>query len=139
MRFRDRLARFFWGRNGIDGLYYGMLVLYLILWVLQIIFSDSTVLSFIFGLLGTASVFIIIFRLLSRNITARRRENEIFMGFWRKIKNWFVLQKNKWRDRKYFIYRSCPHCRATLRLPKRSGEHTVKCPKCSGRFDVKVR
>ena len=35
MRFRDKLARFMWGRYGIDGLYYGLLVTYFVLWIVQ--------------------------------------------------------------------------------------------------------
>jgi len=33
MRFRERIAQFFYGRYGIDSLYYGLLVSILILWV----------------------------------------------------------------------------------------------------------
>ena len=36
------------------------------------------------------------------------------------------------------LYRRCPGCRVTLRLPKRKGKHTVVCPKCGRRFEVKI-
>lgn len=138
MRFRDRLARFFWGRNGADGLYYGLFVLYLLIWVLQLIFRDSRSLTAVFGVLSTAVLVIMIYRAFSKNLYKRRRENQIFMSFIYKIKGFFVLQKNKIRDRKDFVYKKCPSCKATLRLPRRKGEHTVKCPKCGNRFGVKV-
>ena len=138
MRFRERLARFFWGRNGTDGLYYGLFVLYLLLWVLQLIFRDSRSLTAVFGLLSVVVLAIMLFRAFSRNLYKRRRENEIFMSFFRRIKSFFLLQKNKIRDRRDFVYKKCPACKATLRLPRRKGEHTVRCPRCSERFNVKV-
>ena len=138
MRFRDRMARFFWGRNGIDGLYYGLFALYILLWALQFVFRESASAQAICGVLSFATLVIMIFRLLSKNLVRRRRENQVFMGFFGGIKNFFVLQKNKIRDRKDFVYKKCPSCKATLRLPRRKGEHTVKCPRCQNRFGVKV-
>ncbi len=138
MKFRDRMARFFWGRNGVDGLYYGLFVLFIILWMLQLIFRDSASLTAVFGVLSTVVIALMIFRVLSRNLTARRRENQVFMSFFVRIKNFFVLWKNKIRDRRDFVYKKCPSCKAMLRLPKKEGEHTVKCPKCGNRFGVKV-
>lgn len=138
MRFRDRMARFFWGRNGIDGLYYGLFALYILLWGLQLIFRESASAQAILGVLSFAVLVIMIFRVLSKNLVRRRRENQVFMSFFVGIKNFFVLQKNKIRDRKSFIYKKCPACKATLRLPRKKGEHTVRCPRCQNRFGVKV-
>lgn len=59
--------------------------------------------------------------------------------FLKKTRKFFLLQKNKWRDRKTHVFRECTHCHAVLRLPKKSGSHTVKCPRCSEHFDVVVR
>ncbi|MBE6592034.1 MAG: hypothetical protein E7646_08345 [Ruminococcaceae bacterium] len=73
---------------------------------------------------------VIIFRAMSRNIAGRRRENEKFSGFFR-------LMKNKRRDRKTHVYRKCKQCHAVLRLPKAKGKHTVVCPKCRNRFEVR--
>ena len=78
------------------------------------------------------------FRCFSKNIYARRRENEFFKNIFKKIKNFFVLQKNRIRDIKGYRYRKCPHCKAMLRLPKRRGRHTVICPRCKKRFEVKI-
>ena len=39
MKFRDKLARFMYGRYGIDNLYHGLIALYFILFVLQLIFD----------------------------------------------------------------------------------------------------
>jgi hypothetical protein len=31
----------------------------------------------------------------------------------------------------------CPHCKANLRLPRKKGKHSVVCPRCKERFEVK--
>ena len=139
MRFRERVAQFFYGRYGIDSLYYGLLVSILILWVLRVIFASLTPVSIIIYILETVLLFWMLYRCLSRNISARRHENEIFTSFWKKIKNFFILQKNKIRDFKEYRYKNCPHCKAVLRLPKRKGTHSVICPRCAKRFDATTR
>ncbi len=138
MGFRDRLARFFAGRNGIDPLCYGILVLFVILGILSTAFTNIRAVSIAFRLLQYGVMVWLLFRCFSRNVYARQKENAVFMGFWSKIRDFFVLQKNKFRDRKSFVYKKCPACRATLRLPRRKGNHTVVCPKCKNRFDVRV-
>ena len=136
MRFRDKLARFMWGRYGIDGMYYGLLATYLATWIIQR-FIKIDVLRAIISLVGLAALAFMIFRFLSKNIPARRKENEIFMKLWTKTKNFFVLQKNRIRDFKSFTYKKCPACKANLRLPRKKGKHTVNCPRCRNRFEVK--
>jgi len=34
--------------------------------------------------------------------------------------------------------RTCPNCRATIKLPRKKGKHTCTCPKCRVDFKVKV-
>ena len=75
-------------------------------------------------------IFVIFYRIFSRNIQKRRQENEKFCGF-------FKLIRNRFRDRKTHVYRKCPKCKAVLRLPKAKGKHTVVCPRCKNRFEVK--
>lgn len=83
-----------------------------------------------YTLLSTLLIVWIFFRMFSRNIAKRRRENERFCGF-------FKLMRNRVRDRKTHVYRKCPQCRAVLRLPRAKGKHTVVCPRCRERFRVR--
>ena len=138
MQFREKLARFFYGRYGIDQLYYALFVLYFILWGVQLFVPLLPVRIGIY-VLQAALLFWMTFRMLSKNVYKRRRENEAFMKVFRPVKNFFVLTKNRIRDVKGFRYRKCPHCKATLRLPKRKGEHSVICPRCKKRFTVKIK
>ena len=74
-----------------------------------------------------------IFRMFSRNIAARQKENAAFL----KMKNQVVFAFRRLFDRKH-AYRTCPHCKAQLRLPRKKGVHTVGCPKCHRDFKVKI-
>ncbi len=132
-KFKNRLQRFFYGRYGYDTLgktllwvYVGILLIYTVI----ALFVPDPLLYVLYLLLSTALFVYIIFRVMSRNIEKRRRENERFCRF-------FKMRRNRFRDRKTHVYRTCPRCHATLRLPKAKGVHTVVCPRCRERFEVK--
>ena len=77
------------------------------------------------------------YRILSRNITARQKENQFFNKLIMGIK----YKRNIHRQRKAdysHIYKRCPACHVVLRLPRRKGKHTTVCPKCNKEFKVYV-
>ncbi len=133
MRFREKLVRFMLGRYGSDQLNSFILIVVAILMVVNI-FVNSLIMYLLYMLMWAWSLF----RMMSRNIYKRRAENEKFLKMWNPIKNKCRLMKNKRRDRKTHVYKKCPKCKAVLRLPKQKGKHTVRCPKCSERFDIKI-
>lgn len=132
-KFTNKLARFFYGRYGNDTLNKVLTGIYLV-WLITFSILNSSISTLAFTLVGwglTLMLFSwILFRTMSRNIYARRRENDKFCGFFR-------LKRNKFRDRKTHVYRKCKKCKAVLRLPKAKGKHFVNCPKCHNRFQVK--
>ena len=132
MRFRYKLAKFMYGRNGFDKLCIALLWTGVVLSVVNLFFG-----SVILVLLQDILFIWCIFRAMSRNVYKRRIENDRFLGIWGKIKGFFGFQKQKYRDRKTHIFRICPHCKSNLRLPKRKGTHTVRCPRCNLRFEIK--
>lgn len=132
MRFRNRLITFMYGRYGFDALSVAFIWFAALLAIINIFVH-----SIIIALLQSGVLFIGIFRALSRNIYKRRRENAVYTSVCNRVKGFFGLQRNRFRDRKTHIYRRCPHCKANLRLPKRKGKHKVRCPRCAFRFDVK--
>ena len=132
MRFRDKLARFMWGRNGFDSFSSAVLWACVILSVVNLFLG-----SFIIWILEYLLLGYCIFRVFSKNTYKRRNENMKFLSIWGRVKGFFKLNKTKFRDRKTHIFRVCPECKANIRLPKTKGTHTVKCPRCSHRFEVK--
>lgn len=131
--FRERVATFMAGRYGIDRLYYFLLAICFILIVINL-FASSIIISIIESTLFAYAIF----RVMSRNIYKRQQENEKFIKLIEKPKKIFNLQKCKMRDRKTHVYRKCPSCKNNLRLPRQKGKHTVVCPCCKHRFDVKI-
>lgn len=131
--FKQRLYTFMLGRYGMDEMYVGLLVLWLLVTVVNG-FLRSALLSFAaFAILVYA-----MYRFMSRKHDKRRRENEVFLKLWRPLKSWFTLQRDRFRDRKTARYRRCKHCKAIIKLPNKKGKHTVRCPKCGERFDVRI-
>lgn len=130
---RERLYSFMIGRNGADALSRALLILYLVLFVINLF-----VRSWVATAVEYALIIYSLFRMLSRNLPARRRENAWYLKCENGIKGACKLQRNKWRDRKTHAYRRCPQCKSVLRLPKQKGRHTVRCPQCQHRFETKI-
>lgn len=144
MKFQEKIARFMYGRYGVDSLYNALFACELILLfvgtILSILGKVEPILSVISIILYCVAFGIMIFamyRFFSRNITKRRQENQAWLHFKAKFRH-----KGKTHlppDTSDHIFRSCPHCKATLRLPRKKGKHEVKCPRCEKRFGVKVK
>jgi len=136
---KEKLIRFFSGRCGCDSLGYALIVASL---VINIVSSFTATkfgaVSVVMWILSNLLLCYAVFRMFSRNIYARRRENELFTGWTKPVKKWFKLQKNKLRDRKTHKYFACPKCKNNLRVPKGRGEITVTCPVCKTKFDKRT-
>ena len=130
---RERIAGFMAGRYGTDRLYHFLLAICSILIIINI-FANS----FILSILESALIVYTFYRVMSRNIYKRQQENEKFIKIIDKPKKFINLQKCKVRDRETHVYRKCPSCKNNLRLPKQKGKHTVVCPCCKNRFDVRI-
>ena len=126
---KEKFIRFMYGRYGSDNMN-------------NVILITALVLSLVLNILGVpgnvlllAALIYTTYRMFSRNIYARLRENEVFMRIWSEVPNFFKLCRNKWRDRRTFRYIKCKKCKNTLRLPRGKGEITVTCPVCKHKFD----
>lgn len=132
-KFKNKLYSFMYGRYGTDTLNKVLLWVYvawILLYTVLSLFVDSIYFTVIYWITTAALAFWMFFRMFSRNIAARRRENERFCRP-------FKLMRNKHRDRKTHVYRKCKTCKAVLRLPKAKGKHSSVCPRCKNRFEVK--
>ena len=130
---KEKFSRFMVGRYGIDRFYHFLISVYFILFIINF-FANSFVISLLeWVLLGYAT-----WRIFSKNIYKRQQENLKFIKLAEKPTEVFKLIKCKFRDRKTHVYKKCPACNNNLRLPKQKGKHTVACPCCQNRFDVKI-
>ena len=132
-RLGNTIRKFMYGRYGIDRLHNALLIAYLVLFVLNLFVRIP-----LFSLLSFACLIWAFFRVFSRNHAARRRENEVYLKLLGQVKAFFKLSWDRIRECRTHIYHKCPHCHATLRLPRRRGKHTVRCPRCGEYFDMNV-
>lgn len=143
-RFSLWINRVMAGRYGADQLTFALLITYGVLILI------ARFISFYF--LSLAALLILVwcfYRMLSRNLSARWRENERFLKFWRSVAGWFRHLRNRVagaggnalqrvRDRKTHRYFRCPKCKNTLRVPKGKGKIAITCPVCGTDFIKKT-
>ena len=146
--FRDKLARFMYGRYGNDELYFALFVATLILLftgavcsVLGHVAFALTVIGWVLYVCALALMVWTIYRTFSRNLSARQRENQAYLRLREKLRKPFRKAARPVipPDTDTHVFRACPHCSAVLRLPREAGRHTVRCPRCQKPFTVKVR
>lgn len=125
---KERLRQFMLGRYGADQLGQFLNIAAIILLVLGIIFSR---------LLETIAFILIIygfFRMFSRNIEKRNRENQAYNAVLQRIKAWFTTKKRQFAERKTHRYFRCPSCKQYLRVPKGKGKISITCAHCRSQF-----
>lgn len=133
----QKIQQFMYGRNGFDSYSFFLFIVAIVI---------STANFFVWNYWASLILYVLqllilgyaVFRILSKNIYKRSAENRRYQKIWNAVKSFFVLQKNRIRDIKTHRYRKCKYCKATLRLKRRRGKHTVRCPKCRGEFKVNI-
>ena len=121
-RIGDWFRNFMLGRYGSDKLNVALLVSGIVLMLLGSILGKFTTWAGVFTLLSYLVLIWCMFRMYSRNIDARRRENAAFLNFFNHIK-----------DKEHRYYR-CPKCHQTVRVPRGRGKINIRCPKCGEQF-----
>ena len=134
---RSRRAGFWSGRNGLDDLGRFLICVELLLLIPCILIRFWLVYLIWFALL--ALVACSIFRMLSRNLKRRKKENERYKSYISHVNRFWSFQRQKWEERKTHVFVRCKCCRRILRLPREKGEHTVRCPICCKSFGLKIR
>ena len=135
-RIGNALARFMYGRNGADHLGLSMIWGAIALNIVNI-FIKSDVPYLIVSTAATVLTFWALFRMFSRNLEKRRRENGEWLSLWWKIKNG-VQGAQKRRADKNHKYFTCKNCKAVCRVPVGKGKVIITCPRCGGKIEGKT-
>lgn len=125
----NKFYEFMHGRYGADGL---SAVIVLVSFALLLIVSCFNVwwLSF----LPLVLVIYAAFRILSKNIPAREKENAFILNIKQAI---LSFRKGEKQDDTHVLAK-CPVCEAKLRLPKGRGEFSITCPSCKTKMRVRT-
>jgi ribosomal protein S27E len=138
------INRFMYGRYGGDMLSFAIIILYCVL-----VFIANIAKLPVLSLLALALLIWGIYRVFSKNILRRTRENDWFLRHWNRISSWFrriahkfsSLQKQKTlaaKDKAIYKCYKCPKCRNRLRVPRGKGRISIKCPVCGTEFIKKT-
>jgi len=135
MKFREKIAQFMYGRRGTDEFSRFLLIVTLVFIILSWIFQGA--LNSVFSFLTIASLVYCYFRILSRDIYKRQKENTWYLQKKTAVQKWFRSVKERWIQRKDYKFFRCPSCRALLRVPRGKGKIQLTCRKCGNRFERK--
>lgn len=128
---RGWIQRFMYGRYGTDRLNQCLLSTYLVLLLAHLLLGWP-----LFYVLSLAAAGLLVFRSLSRNLSARRAENSRFLKWSAPAVRWLRLRRTMSRDKEHRYFK-CPHCNQHLRVPRGKGKITVTCRSCGIRFPKK--
>ena len=129
---KNFLHHFFQGRYGAYGMDRLTRVL-LVIAALFLVISFATPLGFLYYI-AFVILFYCYFRMFSKNIPARYKENEIFVKKTDRVASFFKNTGKKISEfRKYHIYK-CPSCGQKIRIPRGKGKIAISCPRCKNEF-----
>ncbi|MBQ2986573.1 MAG: hypothetical protein IJE23_03725 [Tyzzerella sp.] len=126
---RERFQRFMMGRYGMDAFSKFLMIVWIILWGIDI-FVNSVILS----LLSLGLLFYMYYRMFSRNIQKRYQENVKYLNIKNQIVSKFRSEKSLMNQRKTHHIYKCPTCKQKIRIPKGKGRICITCPKCKTEF-----
>ena len=134
-KLRNALSRFMYGRNGVDALGWALFGLELLLSIIGTFVRVQAVSSALY-FVTMALMFMILLRMFSRNLTARRAENAKFLAWITPLLNDVRGAKARRADTAH-KYARCS-CGAWCRVPRGVGKVELTCPKCGRRRIIKA-
>lgn len=134
----NAIARFMYGRNGMDQLNLTLMWLVLILDVVTMLTQrNHAVISVVLYWISMAGWVYVLFRMFSKNLSKRRGENQKFVNWvWRmKSSRAGAKERHADKDHKYF---TCKNCKTICRVPVGKGKIIITCPKCGAQIHAKT-
>lgn len=119
--------------NLVDELNRFLIIIDLILIIISLFIK-----SFPLDLLKFLFLFLVIFRLTSKNKVQRSKENKTYLKIVKTLTKPFTNIIRNFKDRKTHVYKKCHKCKTTLKLPlpKTRGINHAKCPECGNRVTL---
>lgn len=112
--------------------------LFLIIVSVVLVFFARIFVSLFFNILAFALIIFCLFRIYSKNIAARYKENEKFKKFKYDLSSRLRVLADSWKNRKTHKYFRCTNCKTSIRVPRGVGKIEVSCPKCRKKMIKKV-
>ena len=129
---KQKFAQFMVGRYGVDEFSRFLLRFAVAMMIVNLIIRIPVLNTVVLLLLVY-----VYFRMFSRNIQGRYRENLKYKELTWKIRSFFTSKKNQAADLKANHIYKCPKCGQKIRIPRGKGKIIVTCPKCKNEFEKK--
>ena len=126
--------RFMQGRYGVDAFARFTMGVALVLIILSVFFGSRSRTGALLDTLGLLVILYTYYRMLSRDIGKRSRENQKYLSVTSGIRQRFFREKNIMQQRKEYHIYSCPGCKQKIRIPRGKGKIEIECPKCHTKF-----
>lgn len=136
-KLRNALYRFMYGRYGTDALNRALLTLLVLLSLAGVFLRMIPVVGLIVRAAEYLLLFLIFFRMFSKNTEKRREENRRFVARFGDAKE-LMARKQRQRQDTAHRYFTCRRCGTVCRLPKGRGKLIFTCPKCGATRKVKT-
>lgn len=139
-RIGNALARFMYGRNGMDQLNRMLFWAYAAFFIVQMLLTALLRvewLSIVCDILLWLLLILIFFRMFSKNLPRRQAENQRFASWWWRVKSSRAGARARHADKEH-KYFTCKTCKTICRVPVGKGKIIITCPKCGTEIKAKT-
>ena len=121
------------GRNGADEL-----ATFAIVIALLVVIVNFFVRSIFLSAVALALMVFAWWRMSSRHVQARMRENRAFAELLGPVRPWLRDPGAAFAELRSFKHLRCPNCSQRMRVPRGKGNLRVRCPKCHEKFEART-
>ncbi|WMJ23989.1 hypothetical protein RBG61_04785 [Paludicola sp. MB14-C6] len=129
----DWFRKLMTGRYGPDTLGIALTIIGLVVSMIGTITGLFFIMILSYLIIGWA-----LFRMFSKNITKRYKENTLFLSIWNPVKYKTQTTVKNMSDTKTHRHFKCPNCKQKVRVPKGRGKVNITCPNCRTQFIKKT-
>ena len=127
-----KLADWLRGRRGPDDLATFCVNLAIVVVIVNLFARTSWL-----GWVALALIVYAMFRIQSKNLGSRARENEAFLHALGPARPWVQNPRAAWTELRTYKHARCGSCKQRVRVPRGKGKLRVTCPRCGTKFEVK--
>ena len=125
---KEKFNKFMYGRNGPNELSKFLIIISFISIVVS--YMTKEYFSIFLNYFGFITLIYANYIVFSRKIEQRKKQNQEFLYFTKKITNKFKNLKVRITQRKNYKFYKCENCKTILRVPKGKGNIKIKCTNC---------
>lgn len=129
---KEKFLKFMQGRYGADHFNQFLAYLNIILIIILLVTKNQILNYVVFAIIIYST-----FRMLSKNINARYKENQKYLEITSPVRRFFKRTKRNVKDKDY-KYIKCENCKQELRVPTKKGKINVTCKKCGHKFQTRT-